>query len=98
MSVTSRFLSTHPRLVLGIAIVLASVASSELIMAQDAPAATPDDVGYFLGMSVGQQLAQQGFQAADFTAAGLTKGLTDALAGGGTDNVTVLVVAGVRTH
>ncbi|MGV3484663.1 MAG: FKBP-type peptidyl-prolyl cis-trans isomerase [Planctomycetaceae bacterium] len=81
MSVTSRFLSTHPRLVLGIAIVLASVASSELIMAQDAPAATPDDVGYFLGMSVGQQLAQQGFQAADFTAAGLTKGLTDALAG-----------------
>jgi len=46
-----------------------------------ATAPTPDDVGYFLGMSVGQQFAQQGFQAADFTTAGVAKGITDALTG-----------------
>ncbi len=60
-------------------------------MAQDkaAPAAAPDkaaaekatpaDVGYFLGMSVGQQLAGQGFKMADLTAEGFSKGLEDAL-------------------
>lgn len=68
-------------LVLGIAMTLASVASPGRLMAQDTPATAQDDVGYFLGMSVGQQLAQQGFEASDFTAAGLAKGLTDALAG-----------------
>ena len=81
MSVIFAPVTTRPRLVLGIALMLASTASSEFVMAQDAPAATQEDVGYFLGMSVGQQLAQQGFKAEDFTAAGLTKGLTDALAG-----------------
>jgi len=60
---------------------IAALAFPGLSMAQDAPAAPQDDVGYFLGMSVGQQLAQQGFQATDFTAEGLVKGLTDALAG-----------------
>jgi FKBP-type peptidyl-prolyl cis-trans isomerase FklB len=40
-----------------------------------------DSVGYFLGMSVGQQMAQQGFQSTDFTGAGFAAGITDALAG-----------------
>jgi len=48
----------------------------------DAPAvAQPDPVGYFLGMSVGQQMAQQGFKADDFTGAGFAAGINDALAG-----------------
>jgi len=68
-------------LMLGSTMLVATLASSGQIMAQDAPAAAQDDVGYFLGMSVGQQLAQQGFEATDFTAEGLAKGLTDALAG-----------------
>lgn len=46
----------------------------------DSAAAPADTLGYFLGMSVGQQLAQQGFQASDFTAEGFTAGILDALA------------------
>lgn len=81
MFVVSTPSQTRHQLTLALAITLASAASSELLMAQDTGAATQDDVGYFLGMSVGQQLAQQGFAETDFTAAGLAKGLTDALAG-----------------
>lgn len=54
------------------------VASTVTVSAQDSPA---DPVGYFLGMSVGQQMAQQGFQSADFTAEGFAAGILDALAG-----------------
>ncbi len=79
---------------LGSALLVAPLASSGTSMAQgtaapaapSAPAAaaappTADEVGYFLGMSVGQQLVQQGFEAADFSAAGLAKGIADAVAG-----------------
>jgi FKBP-type peptidyl-prolyl cis-trans isomerase FklB len=51
----------------------------------DAPAAPAaglptDPVGYFIGMSIGQQLSGQGFQPNDFTTAGLSAGIADALA------------------
>ena len=47
-----------------------------------APAGLPaDPVGYFIGMSVGQQLAAQGFKPEDFTAPGIAEGLLAALAG-----------------
>ncbi len=49
--------------------------------AQEPDAGTEDSVGYFLGFSVGQSFAQQGFQAGDFSAEGMQKGLADALAG-----------------
>lgn len=75
------FILSFRNLMLGSTMLVASLASSGHIMAQDAAPATQDDVGYFLGMSVGQQLAQQGFEASDFTPAGLAQGLTDALAG-----------------
>jgi len=66
--------------------------SSMTATAQDAAAPQPgaaapqagtqaDPVGYFLGMSVGQQMAQQGFQPSDFTGAGFAAGIVDALAG-----------------
>jgi FKBP-type peptidyl-prolyl cis-trans isomerase FklB len=48
---------------------------------QDTDTAINDAVGYFLGFSVGQSFAQQGFQAEDFTAAGMQQGLADSLAG-----------------
>jgi FKBP-type peptidyl-prolyl cis-trans isomerase FklB len=72
---------------------LALTASGLTSLGQETPAAQPagqaaeeaaeqpDPVGYFLGMSVGQQMAQQGFQATDFTGAGFAAGITDALAG-----------------
>jgi FKBP-type peptidyl-prolyl cis-trans isomerase FklB len=68
---------------------LAFTANGLTSFGQDTPAAAPagqaaaqpDPVGYFLGMSVGQQMAQQGFQATDFTGAGFAAGITDALAG-----------------
>ncbi|WP_350494683.1 FKBP-type peptidyl-prolyl cis-trans isomerase [Roseiconus lacunae] len=43
----------------------------------DAPA---DKVGYFLGLSMGQQMVQQGLRAEDFTAESFTVGVSDALA------------------
>jgi FKBP-type peptidyl-prolyl cis-trans isomerase FklB len=50
--------------------------------ADSAPAAAPaDPVGYFLGLSVGQQMAQQGFKATDFTGSGFAAGIDTALAG-----------------
>jgi FKBP-type peptidyl-prolyl cis-trans isomerase FklB len=74
-------LSTHIRtLVMGSAVVAATIATSEITMAQDAAAPVQDDVGYFLGMSIGQQLSQQGFEPEDFTGAGISQGLADALA------------------
>jgi FKBP-type peptidyl-prolyl cis-trans isomerase FklB len=57
------------------------------IMAQDNPPAaaaesTETSIGYILGFSVGQQMAQQGFKNGDFDVASLSKGVNDALAGG----------------
>jgi FKBP-type peptidyl-prolyl cis-trans isomerase FklB len=54
----------------------------------DAPAAPAgpaaglptDPVGYFIGMSIGQQLSGQGFLTNDFSTAGLSAGIADALA------------------
>lgn len=48
---------------------------------QDTDTKVDDTVGYFLGFSVGQSFSQQGFQAEDFTMAGMQQGLSDALAG-----------------
>lgn len=50
-------------------------------VAPAAPAPPADPVGYFLGMSVGQQMAQQGFKSEDFSGAGFAAGINDALAG-----------------
>ncbi|MCC9654757.1 FKBP-type peptidyl-prolyl cis-trans isomerase [Rhodopirellula halodulae] len=48
--------------------------------AQDDSAATVDDqLGYFLGFTVGSSFAQQGFKPSDFTVEGMNQGLTDAL-------------------
>ncbi len=82
--------SVH-RFFLGLTLAVSPFATSDFVMAQEPAAAAPakaeaappkDDIGYFLGMSVGQQLAQQGFEAKDFTAEGLAAGLVDALSGG----------------
>ena len=42
-------------------------------------AAKDNPMGYFLGVSVGQQMAQQGFQVGDFDVASLASGVTDGL-------------------
>ncbi len=81
-----------PLSIFSLAIAILPIGMTTSIMAQDAaaraaaappqdPAPPQDMIGYFLGMSVGQQLAQQGFQSADFTAEGVAAGLGDALAG-----------------
>lgn len=49
--------------------------------AQENTADTSDAVGYFLGFSVGQSFAGQGFENGDFTFEAMQKGLADALAG-----------------
>ncbi|MEM9367813.1 MAG: FKBP-type peptidyl-prolyl cis-trans isomerase [Planctomycetota bacterium] len=41
-----------------------------------------EPIGYFLGVSVGQSFANQGFQSDDFDIAALSKGIADAFAGG----------------
>lgn len=58
-------------------------AQDEAVPEPAAPAAglPADPIGYFIGMSVGQQLAGQGFQPEDFTPAGIAAGIADALAG-----------------
>ncbi len=57
-------------------------APAEAAPAEAAPAVglPTDPIGYFIGLSVGQQLAGQGFRTGDFTAAGLASGIADALA------------------
>lgn len=40
-----------------------------------------DALGYFLGYTIAQQLAQQGFENGDFAFEGMQKGISDALAG-----------------
>lgn len=40
-----------------------------------------DTLGYFLGYTIAQQLAQQGFENGDFAFEGMQKGISDALAG-----------------
>ena len=50
--------------------------------AQDNEAAKPtvkDPLGYFLGISVGQQLRQSGFRSGDFSVEGLIEGFNDGL-------------------
>lgn len=48
--------------------------------AQDDSAAQVDDqLGYFLGFTVGNSFVQQGFQPSDFTVEGMNQGLQDAL-------------------
>jgi len=47
-------------------------------MAQDSD--TTDPIGYFLGVSVGQQMFQQGFKSGDFDVNALAAGIADALA------------------
>ncbi len=47
---------------------------------ENAAAAKDDPIGYFLGVSVGQTMVQQGFEAGDFKPAGLAAGVADALA------------------
>jgi FKBP-type peptidyl-prolyl cis-trans isomerase FklB len=72
-----RFLSLY-----GLALVM--LASSSVATAQDEAnkaAAAKDPMGYFLGMSVGQTMAQQGFAAGDFDSASLAAGVVDGLAG-----------------
>jgi len=71
------------RLVVGAIVAsIATLHAAGTVMSQDAAAApSKQDIGYFLGMSVGQQLLQQGFTADDLTVEGLTSGLTDALSG-----------------
>lgn len=56
-------------------------AAQDTAAAADQAASQADPVGYFLGMSVGQQMGQQGFQSKDFTGAGFAAGINDALAG-----------------
>ncbi len=65
--------------VLAVALVIQAVAPMSAT-AQEAAEAPTDSVGYFLGLSVGQQMAQQGFREGDFTADGFAAGILDALA------------------
>lgn len=78
-----RYLTLHLSIVPFLCVTLSPLTTSaQDAAAPAAPAAVPaDPVGYFLGMSVGQQMAQQGFQAQDFSGAGFAAGINDALAG-----------------
>lgn len=50
-------------------------------MAQDKAAAEKNPMGYFMGFSIGQQIAGDGFKKGDFDASALAAGLNDALEG-----------------
>ncbi len=57
---------------------------SPLLVAQDAakkPASDNETIGYFLGISVGQQMSQSGFQLTDLDLDALKAGFADGLAG-----------------
>ena len=47
--------------------------------AADAPKADANSIGYFLGLSMGQQLTQSGIRLSDFNQESLTKGFTDGM-------------------
>lgn len=60
---------------------LAAVCGSP-VSAQDAEGEKKmDRIGYFLGISIGQQMASQGFQTGDFDLDAVKQGLADSLAG-----------------
>ncbi len=68
----------------GVALALVSLSfTTGQAMGQDekanAAAAKKNPMGYFLGVSVGQQMAQQGFQNGDFDAESLAAGIVDGL-------------------
>lgn len=72
----------HHRSVRPLTACLAAALLAAPLAAQDAepPAAvTADSVGYYIGLSVGQNLLQQGFQTDDFNTESLMQGLSDAL-------------------
>jgi FKBP-type peptidyl-prolyl cis-trans isomerase FklB len=59
---------------------LATIVMTSPGNAQENSAAKVDDqVGYFLGFTVGSSFVQQGFQSSDFTVEGMNQGLQDAL-------------------
>ena len=65
----------------GISLV-ASLLIAAPVMAQDKPneqAAKANPMGYFLGVSVGQQMMQQGFKPGDFDVSSMAAGVTDGL-------------------
>ncbi|MGB7344355.1 MAG: FKBP-type peptidyl-prolyl cis-trans isomerase [Pirellulaceae bacterium] len=69
---------------LGVAIALVSLSiTAGQAMGQDEKAnkeaAAKNPMGYFLGVSVGQQMAQQGFQKGDFDVASMAAGVADGL-------------------
>lgn len=66
---------------LSLSLVTLLIMPSPSTSAQDSAKSVDDTLGYYLGFSVGQSLAQQGFQADDFTAAGMQRGLSDVLSG-----------------
>tara|TARA_R110002049_G_scaffold4601_5_gene32576 strand:+ start:798454 stop:799167 length:714 start_codon:yes stop_codon:yes gene_type:complete len=53
--------------------------TAPIAMAQESDETDP--IGYFLGVSVGQQMAQQGFKTGDFDVEALAAGIADALSG-----------------
>ena len=60
---------------------LALLTMTTSVTAQEDQADSEDAVGYYLGFSVGQSFAGQGFEDGDFTFEAMQKGLKDALAG-----------------
>lgn len=63
-----------------IAISLAPAVTAQDNAKKNKAAASEDPMGYFLGVSVGQRMAQDGFEAGDFKPAALAAGVVDALA------------------
>ena len=70
----------------GTLLVVFTLMATQIMAQETAPApageSTETSIGYFLGFSVGQQMAQQGFQKGDFDVVAMGKGVNDALAGG----------------
>ncbi len=60
---------------------LASVLVVPTVLAQDEEKSQQEGIGYFLGISIGQQMSSQGFKQGDFDIPAMARGLADALAG-----------------
>ena len=73
-------MTKYPLMIVGLMLALLALPNISL-MAQEKPTASDDPIGYFLGLSVGQQMASQGFKAGDFDVNVVAVGLADALAG-----------------
>ncbi len=71
--------------ILGATILQVSLLSTVTVMAQESPATqdsasgVKDPLSYFLGISVGQQMGQSGFQLADLDLEGLIEGFRDGI-------------------